>query len=236
MISVAFSDSRPISCFLASSAFSAFGRFAIGSADTSSIQPSDSFRQAAISRAVVHIGSTRLRRLEASGPSLRTSARRVVGQFEPRREKRETWCLGSPAFRSLPSPRKVEGDAAASVQVGGVHAATTEESWQDRARPKPLLTAETRGSGDPCLESPLPRSCWPPGHWVPGYVEVHPKRTERKQWSDSGGGVSLTLGRTLAYRQRRLLQPSEPLQLIDAGPRQRACAGLIGARWQLPEP
>ena len=43
-------------------------------------------------------------------------------------------------------------------------------------------------------------------------------------------------GRTLAYRQRRLLQPSELLQLADAGPRQRARVGLIGARWQLPEP
>jgi hypothetical protein len=119
-------------------------------------------------------------------------------------------------FSSL--TRKVEGDAAASVQVGGTHAAATEESWQDRARPKPLLAAETRGSGDPCLESPLSRSCWPPGHWMPGYVEVHPKRTERKQWSDSGGGVSLTPSVRSRTRQWQLLQPCELLQLADAAP------------------
>src|SRR5204863_8141566 len=74
----------------------------------------------------------------------------VVGQFEADAKSGRPGARGSPAFRSLPSPKRVEGGVAARCANGRSHPATTGQSWQDRTRPKP----KREGSGGPCLELP----------------------------------------------------------------------------------
>jgi hypothetical protein len=78
---------------------------------------------------------------------------------------------------------------------------------------------------------------WSPAFLPPGFLAQGLARRLHRGWPHLGEmQTALTLGVRSRTDQRRLLQPCELLQLADAGPRQRACVGVIGARWQLPEP